>query len=328
MFVQPASAFFRNLCPGCLIRLRAVSRRYYRGLLRFARPSGNALRRVCPAIAYWLRIPERECLQVLRRNRAFLRQVESRRNRRQSFLSLQQHLHSWQLPQQQAYRQLLVDDHRPRIIAGFHFGDFVYGMNLLLRDEAHQRPCRVITQQTSSPAYFSNMACAFGDRGARPENQFPVAQTPMREVSTFLRQTRGTLVTFCDLPPGFGASTELQFLGRCAWFPRGAATLALRNRVPLLPVVNCFRGGEHQLLLAAQIEPDDYRHHDPARAVQAISQRLVNLLEECLQQFPEQWRYLAALPDYFQPPVRTATPARAKSGAAQQLDGEDCHARR
>ncbi|GAB5497908.1 MAG: hypothetical protein PsegKO_02190 [Pseudohongiellaceae bacterium] len=261
-----------------------------------------ALRQVCPAVAYCLRVPERECLSILRGNRSFLQQVEQRRNKRQSRAALRQHLHSWQFPQQQAYRQLVARDSRPRIIASYHFGDFVYGMNLLLRDEVDQRPCRVLTLQPSSPVYFHNMARAFGERGARPENQLPMTRTSLRELSAFLRHTQGTLVTFCDLPPGFGATTEVHFLGRRAWFPRGAATLALRNRVPLLPAVNCYRNGQHQLLLAAQIEPGEYRQLEPGRAVQAITQRLVNLLQECLQQSPEQWRYLAALPGYFQPP--------------------------
>lgn len=333
MFALPAPAYFAKACLSLVTRYSAPLQRYCCQVsnavqqLRRDCQAVHTRRRVSPAVAYWLRRPERECLQILRRNRAFLRQVEARRNQRQSAVALQRHLRSWQLPQQNAYRELLALDNRPRIIASFHFGDFVYGMNLLLRDEAGQRPCRVLTLQTSSPAYFRNMEIAFGDRGARPENQLPVMQTPMAELSTFLGQLRGTLVTFCDLPPGFGATTTVQFLGRRAWFPRGAATLALRNRVPLLPVVSCFRGGEHQLLMAAQIEPGEYRHCDPARAVQGISQRLVNLLEECLQQFPEQWRYLAALPSYFQPPRDTPLSSGSVTGSVGLQSEEGLHAR-
>jgi len=277
---------------------------YFRNTWRkhFAR-----LRQLCPAVAFWLRVPERDCLRLLRDNKTFLRQVEKRRNQRQSRFSLQRHLQCWQFPQQQTYCQLLAQDPRSRIIVSFHFGDFVYGMNLLLREEVSQRPCRVLTLQQSSPAYFENMAKAFGDCGARPQHQLAVSATTMPELSSFLRNSRGTLVTFCDLPPGFGACSEVDFLGRRAWFPRGAATLALRNRVPLLPAVCCWHRGEHQVLLASQIEPEEYRQQDAATAAQAITQRLVMLLEDCVQQFPEQWRYLAALPGYFQPPTQNRT---------------------
>lgn len=327
MFALPA-LFSRSTLANCLQRL-GLRRPKDEDSERRAviNPGRCSPRQVCPAVAYWLRVPERECLPILRGNRAFLRQVEQRRNQRQSRASLQHYIHSWQFPQQQAYRQLLARDSRPRIIASYHFGDFVYGMNLLLREEVDQRPCRVLTLQPSSPTYFHNMAQAFGERGARPENQFPVAQTPMRELATFLRHTQGTLVTFCDLPPGFGASTEVSFLGRRAWFPRGAATLALRNRVPLLPAVSCWRNGEHQLLLAAQIEPGEYRQLATGRAVQAITQRLVNLLQECLQQSPEQWRYLAALPGYFQPPRQQVSAQPGEPDTGQRTSPGVLHAR-
>lgn len=260
------------------------------------------LRQLSPTIAYWLRVPQQDCQRILRHNRRFLWQLEKRRNQLQARSAISSHLKRWQHPQSAAYRQLLATDSRARIIAGFHFGDFVYGMNLLLKDEAGQRPCRVLTQQRGTAAYFANMACAFGERGARAENQLPLAQTTTRELSGFLRQTGGTLVTFCDVPPVHGAVTEVTFFGRRAWFPRGAAALALRARVPLLPVISCQQGEHHQLLLSAQIEPDDYRLLQPREAVQAITQRLVSLLEEGLQRYPEQWRYLAALPRFFQPP--------------------------
>lgn len=264
------------------------------------------LRQLRPAIAYWLRVPEQDCQQILRRNRRFLWQLEKRRNQKQAKSSLLRHLKRWQHPQSDAYRRLLVTDPRARIIAAFHFGDFVYGLNLLLKDEAGQRPCRVLTLQTGSAAYFANMANAFGEHGARPENQLPLAQTSLAELSGYLRRTCGTLVTFCDVPPGSGAVTEVLFLGRRAWFPRGAAALALRNRVPILPVISYQQGEHHRLLLSAQIEPDHYRRLPTRAAVQAITQRLVSLLEECLQHYPEQWRYLTALPRFFLEPDAAA----------------------
>lgn len=266
------------------------------------------------AVASCLRMPVPECRRILRANRRFLSAVEQRRNNPQSAASLQHYLQSFECPQLAAFTQLCETDPRSRLIATFHFGDFVYGMNYLMSQDPTARRTLVLVKEASCRAYFDNMRRAFGARAARPQDQRLVDRVSVATLCTELRKQPVNLITFCDLPEHFGASRCLPFLGRSALFPRGLATLAIRSELPVLPVINYFDGGVNKVYLAPQLEPRRYRNQGASRAMQCLTRDLIRLLELFVRRRPEQWRYLSILPARLQRTVRGDESAESRRG--------------
>ena len=200
------------------------------------------------------------------------------------------------------FQALSRDDTRSRIIASFHYGDYVFGLNTLMAAEANSRRRCVITLKAGSAAYFNNLARAFGDRAAGPESELILEGLSMLKVSRLLRAGSTTLVLFCDLPPNYGAKLELEFLGRRALFGRGAATLAVTNSVPILPVICQTRSDQTTVFIEAQLEPVVRTGESRTLAISRLSESLIGLLEHHVLQDPSQWRYLSLLPAYIQFP--------------------------
>ena len=267
------------------------------------------------AIAYYLRLPTSESRQHLLANGRFLAPVEARRKQHQSSWRLQRHRQKWYAPDLDAYRELLIQDPRSRIVATYHFGDFAFGLNCLLREDPAERECIVLTQQTSDAAYFKNMQRAFGDRATTVEQQWPIADLRATKLAARLRKQVVTLVTFCDLPPTFGATTEVQFLDRSARFPRGAAALAMRYNLPILPIVCYHNAGRHRIAIASQIEPHPELDETRTECVSRLTQQLSNKLQEYVRWAPQQWRFLGSLPAYFAAPEARPT-HQIRTGAA------------
>ena len=274
---------------------RNSCKRPHKRLAKHAKIPGFTLQ----AITHYLRLPESECVTQLAANKRFLAEVERRRTTLQSRSRLRRHLGKWRCESLSSYQELLASDPRSRIIATFHFGDFVFGMNYLLRHEPVQRGRIVLTQRVSDRAYFSNMQRAFSDRVTTPEQQWLTDGLSAARLGERLRNESITLVTFCDLPPQFGAGTRVEFLGRRAQFPRGAASLALRYQVPILPAICCYRRGVHHIVLAQQIEPHVRNEENRSACITRLTQQLIRQLESFVRVYPWQWRFLGSLPSYF-----------------------------
>jgi lauroyl/myristoyl acyltransferase len=249
--------------------------------------------------SYYLREPQKRTSYILIKNTLFLRQLEHRRNQFQATEMLNRYRQTLRFKQEKEYRRFLTADNRSRIIAAYHFGDFVYGLNHLMCFENSERNRLVYSQQANSPVYFDNMARAFGERAIGRESLLTEACSSPASLSRQLRNGRCSLVMFCDLPQGYGEAVSVRLLNRQAWFPRGPATLAIVNKSPILPVINYQENGQNQIVIANLIEPCLKLDEDRNAAAARITQQLVSILEEYLLRFPYQWRYLQALPDYF-----------------------------
>jgi|GEM_PF-413152 len=249
--------------------------------------------------SHFLRVPLNESRQILKTNRRFLAEVEARRNRVQSPERLRRHLKRWESDSVAAFRELQAGDPRSRILATYHFGDFAFGLNYLLRQDLPDRECIILTERISDDAYFENMQRAFGDERTTPAQQWLIKDTRPSRLAEKIQQCKITLVTFCDLPPSFGATTEVDFLGRKARFPRGAASLALRFALPILPVISFYREGKHHIAIAPQLEPRADRDESKPTCLTRLSQRLADHLQEFLLRSPEQWRFISTLPAYY-----------------------------
>lgn len=294
---------------------------------------------VLNALSLYLREPRRRVESLLVKNTRLQSRLDFNRDHRLSIPHLQQLAQSFRISEPEAYCRLLADDSRSRIIAAFHLGDYVYGMNALLASVPHTGLVRVLSQRAACAEHWRNIERAFNGRVPGQEAELLVGDTTPAQLSALLRGRSNTLLLFCDLPVGNGVVTRVKFLGRDAWFPRGAATLAVMNRVPLLPVF-CYTGGlyrneqhlneqhfnkqhfnerhfneqrcnkphfnrhQSEVFVLPQLEcaPRVRQGESYTQCIQRITQALVMILEEVLICAPEQWRYLAYLPRYFSDP--------------------------
>ena len=253
-------------------------------------------------ISAFMHEPVRIVETSLKKNAAFLGIQEARRNTVIGRRKITDYFKTFRIEQRQDYLDLIKDDRRSRILATYHFGDYVYGMNTLACLEKPGRRRYVLSHSAANEAYFKNLRAGFGDRAINHSSEIICSQTNASNLSQLLRGGNSTLVLFCDLPAGFGELTEVHFLNRIAKFPKGPALLAISNRTPLLPVINYNDGLNNQIEFATQIEPRLNLDETLQAGVKRITQELVNFFERYFLQYPEQWRYLQNLPLYFLKP--------------------------
>lgn len=273
------------------------------------------------AVATFLREPRGRARRLLTANRKWLNALERRRNSRLAEPALQRHAARLHFPQAQNLLELLGDDPRPRLLTSYHFGDYIYGANLLGATVNTRARAIYLSQAPGSAAYFANMKLAFGETAMGPESRMSAQETSIAGLAPLLRREGIQIITFCDLGEQFGGRTEVDFLFRKAWFSRGPALLGLTNRIPLLPVVNWFDGSREQVVLGAQIEPERFGGETLAQATGRITAELVRFFEPFFRLNPEQWRYLGALPLYFfQDGAAGALQSKEKTHASTRQD--------
>ena len=251
------------------------------------------------SISSLLHEPEQQVQQWLQKNRCYLARVERFRNKTQSRARLQAHKASFRFQQRQEFEELIRLDSRSRILLGFHFGDFIYGNNVVADSEPASRRQCFLTQLPPTDHFLKNMRSCFGEVSFNNRQQLIADNTTPAELAAHLRRPQCSLLSFVDLPVGFGERVQVNFLGRRAWFPKGPATLALVCKIPLLPVMNWWDGRLNRVQLFEQIEPRVVAGESLLQATTRITQTLVDILETVLLQHPWQWRFLTALPAFF-----------------------------
>ncbi|NKB34573.1 MAG: hypothetical protein GKR91_15885 [Pseudomonadales bacterium] len=255
------------------------------------------------AISFCLREPIGRTKGILQDNSVFQSRIDSLRNSQHSSHVLTKHRDSMQILQRNNFLQLQNDLQHSRIISAFHFGDFVYGLNALMCLENPQNKRVLVSQDLASETYFDNIRTCFGDRAVLGSNHLIAANTDVLQLRKLLRSKLTTLTMFCDLPQRFGESTQVSFLARKAYFPKGPATLALATKAPLLPVITYRKKQKNFVKVFPLIVPEKLEGETLEQAVTRITQSLVNILEAYLEKYPQQWKYLRLLPDYFHNPT-------------------------
>ena len=251
------------------------------------------------AIATFLREPHGRTRRLLAANDKWLAGLERRRNRPLAQPELRRLVARLRFPQQGQLLELIGDDPRSRLLVSYHFGDYIYGLNLLGSSVSARGRVYYLSQTRGSAAYFDNIRRAFGRSAPGPGSQLLAAETGIGILAPLLRSPGTQFVTFCDLSEQFGGRAAVNFLHRRAFFPRGPALLSLTNRIPMLPVINWFDGERGQLVLGEQIEPRRLAGESLAEAGSRITAALAGFFEPFFRSNPEQWRYLSALPLYF-----------------------------
>ena len=262
-------------------------------------PTNHFRQQALDLLSIYLREPLTTTSEILVKNVRFLDEIEHRRNTALTKTELQQWRSSIHIARSQDYREQAAHDEGSRIIASFHFGDFIYGLNALMCLEGPHRRRLVYSQAKGSDAYYHNMRHCFGGRALTHDAQLTAAEADPLGLAQSLRKGNCTLVMFCDLPPSYGETTAVEFLGREAWFPKGPALLALTTKTPLIPVINLKNRRQNHLRIVDAIEPFRRLDESLEAAVQRITQELIGLLEAYLRRQPEQWRYLQVMPIYF-----------------------------
>ena len=262
-------------------------------------PTNHFRQQALDLLSIYLREPLTTTSEIVVKNVRFLDEIEHRRNTALTKTELQQWRSSIHIARSQDYREQAAHDEGSRIIASFHFGDFIYGLNALMCLEGPHRRRLVYSQAKGSDAYYHNMRHCFGGRALTHDAQLTAAEADPLGLAQSLRKGNCTLVMFCDLPPSYGETTAVEFLGREAWFPKGPALLALTTKTPLIPVINLKNRRQNHLRIVDAIEPFRRLDESLEAAVQRITQELIGLLEAYLRRQPEQWRYLQVMPIYF-----------------------------
>lgn len=265
------------------------------------------------ALSLYLREPCQQVRTLLSRHARLQKQLDYKRHHLLSISQLQRLRKSFGFPGQAAYASLLARDSRARILATFHMGDYVFGMNALIASTPHAGLVRVLSQRAASTQHWQNVRKSFGTLTPGPKVELLTANTSQLQLSAILRERGNTLLLFCDLPAGNGELIKVKFLGRDAWFPRGAATLAVMNRVPLLPVITFRINQRNQIVMLPQLEsrPNLARGEQSLQCIQRLTQEITNILEAVFIAFPDQWRFLPCLPLYFSAPETAAAPVSA-----------------
>jgi len=227
------------------------------------------------------------------------RLIDSRRNTPLSRRQLLAHQARFEIAKLNQYQQFLRDHQGSRIIASFHLGDYIYGINHLMALEPRDRNALVMRQQSCSFENSHNVLSQLGER-AWPRSSHIISNRPqLRELTGQLRQGNTSLVLFCDLPESYGETVKVSFLGRPARFPKGPALLAVLGRAPLLPVINIFDGEKFIIHIGNLIDSSSVEGEGQEQYLARITQELINVFEPLFLKYPEQWRYLNALPSYF-----------------------------
>lgn len=257
---------------------------------------------VLDGLSACLHEPESRCQALLMRHHRHLLLLEARRDRLQTRTGIARRQRQLVWTEEKAWRKLIADDQRSRIMAACHFGDYVHCLPRLASAEPPGRDRILLRHEAGTPGSLANMREVYRQLGLSvPEVLLAAAADPL-VLRNRLRRGGCTLTTFCDLSRQFGVPVETMFLGRRAWFCSGPAQLAVSAGVPVIPVH--VRPGTlmSRIVLAPAIDPAHWRGMDYQEAVRMVTGRLVGHLELLLREIPQYWRYLSVLPRYFTPP--------------------------
>lgn len=250
-------------------------------------------------LSKYLREPLATTRALVQKNTAFLNRIDAIRTERFSIRELQCLRHRLVFENRLGFSELCRQHTQSRILASFHFGDFILGLHYLMSLDSKSRKRFLLSQNKNDEILSSNIASCLQGSQRLVGSQLLVSEHDCAGLASKLREGGSTLVLFCDLPREFGETVGVNFLGRSARFPKGPATLAITSRVPILPAISFEKAGRKYIELGRQIETSTRIDETLAEAVTRITQELVSFFEAYFVRFPEQWRYLQRLPSYY-----------------------------
>lgn len=266
--------------------------------LAVAPPAAAGYRRLLSwYVSYYLREPLRRTHQLLTENERYVKGIESWRRKLRPAYQRSADCASMVWPARQAYLQMQAGDHRSRVIAAFHTGNYLAGLDCFGSATIPRRRRLLVLHEEPDFALRVQLLQDAHERGRL--QLLSTRQLDPPAAVAFLRGGNANLTMFCDLPPAQGETVAVQLLGREARLTRGVATIALLASAPLLPLL-CYRQqGRDYLETPGVVEARVAPGESLAQAVARITGQLSRLLESYLRRHPAQWYYLSQLPAYF-----------------------------
>jgi hypothetical protein len=257
---------------------------------------------LCDLLSLSLHEPAGRVRRLLKSHSTIVNRLERQRNHYIGEGHQKSLAASFYLPRKSTYLDFLNTDNKSRVVATFHLGDYVYGLNHLMSLENPKRNRIVLNHREGSFPYRKNVLNRYGNRALDRKSQLLSQHCNTAKLAATLREKPSTLILFSDLPHHFGKSIEVEFLGRRAWFVRGPAVLAITARAPILPVVNFMAGNSNTIEIKDLIDSTPRPGESFSDCVHRLTQALCSILESYLRSYPEQWRYLNHMALFFQDP--------------------------
>lgn len=280
---------------GLLRTLAALTVRLH---ARHADPAQRDL--LIDALSLLLHEPRARSRMILRANQAHLLLLEERRERRCRPAASRQLRDQVRWPGREHWVRAIRHDVRSRIMVTYHYGDYLHGLSLLSTTEPPDRARILLRNRETSPGATANLQELYRHSGLSLPRIVVARDADVLALRHRLRGGDCTLTTFCDLPPGHGATQSVPFLGHMAHMCSGPAQLAVSAGVPVVPVILAGEGGQQELRVGPALDPGSWRGLGYAGAVERVMRFLLRPLEEQLGDQPHLWRYLSILPAYFQ----------------------------
>lgn len=205
------------------------------------------------------------------------------------------YLESFHWPEQNDYYRVTNKSDASRVLLSIHMGDFFGAFRMVSALSTQGR--QVISLRRDVPGNHG-MQDFSADRVSH--RVFFHRQHPSTAIVSALRGGRHTLATLFDLRGDFGSTVSVDFFGRSARFVKGPAQLAIMGRCPIFVFVCHEHRGRNCIEMApvidTRLQPGESLHQATVR----ITQVLVKLAENWIRRWPAQWKYLTALPGYFE----------------------------
>ncbi|MSM41005.1 MAG: acyltransferase [Geobacter sp.] len=112
--------------------------------------------------------------------------------------------------------------------------------------------------------------------------------SPLAIIEAVNALRRNEVVALLGERDGSSHTLEVEFFGRPARIPLGAAYLSLASGAPVIPVFVPLEGGRYATIME---EPIRFRggHHDHAAVIRAGIEQLVAVFEKYIRKYPDQW---------------------------------------
>ncbi|MEX0737905.1 MAG: hypothetical protein WD071_01035 [Pseudohongiella sp.] len=205
------------------------------------------------------------------------------------------YLQKFDWPDRNDYCRLIANNTDSRVLASIHMGDF-FGAFRVLSASSDPGRCAISLRRdmTDNHGMQNFSADRISHRVIYHEQQQPAT------IVSALRRGQHTLAILFDLREDFGSTVTVNFFGHRARFVKGPAQLAILGRSNIIPFVTFESRGRNRILMAPVIETRMQPGESLQHATVRITQKLAELAENWIRQWPEQWKYLPLLPAYLE----------------------------
>jgi lauroyl/myristoyl acyltransferase len=194
----------------------------------------------------------------------------------------------------------LLETGRPLILISIHLDSFLIGTLKLCEFSPSNRNICIVKfmqeRKKEKRAYSKFIQMGAQIRVLR------LSEKPAIEIFKTLRNGHMLLI-LCDVDPGLGKTSQINFFGKSAKFPCGPIELAITSKAIIVPFV-VFRDKNsdqesHILKLDSAIDPLKIVEGSFEEKTQLLTQSLATTIESWITQHPEQWQTWAVLQKYW-----------------------------